>query len=72
MFTFYLVPFYNRHKANFGMQHVRHWEWASFVNSAREDGVSFFHWQRASDRDKEYPFAKFNKVIFINKLYKIN
>lgn len=66
---FYLVPIYNRQKANFGMQRACQWEWAAFVNPAREDGVAFFHWQRVSDRGKEYQFARFNKVIFRYILY---
>lgn len=45
------------------MRRVRPWVWAPFVNPAREDGVAFFHWRRVADEGKEYPFAKFNKVL---------
>jgi DNA methyltransferase 1-associated protein 1 len=45
------------------MRRVRPWIWAPFINPAREDGVAFFHWRRVADEGKEYPFAKFNKVL---------
>ena len=32
-----------------------------------QDGLQLSHWVRESDRDKEYPFAKFNKSIEIMK-----
>lgn len=56
-------PTYKLQKANLGIRRVRPWVWTPFVNSAREDGVQFHHWQRAADVGKEYPFAKFNKVL---------
>lgn len=53
---------YKQKKAKLGIKRVRPWEWAPFVNTAREDGVKFNHWRRVADKDKEYPFAQFNKV----------
>lgn len=46
------------------MRKPRHWEWTPFTNPARTDNAVFHHWRRPSDEPKEYPFAKFNKVIF--------
>lgn len=45
------------------MKKVRKWEWGQFKNSARSDGVQFCHWQRATDEQKEYPFASLNLVL---------
>lgn len=53
---------YIQTKARLGMKKVRKWEWTPFTNPARLDGAVFHHWKRASDEQKEYPFAKFNKV----------
>lgn len=61
-----LGPTYKLQKARLGMRRVRPWVWAPFVNPAREDGVAFCHWRRVVDEGKEYPFAKFNKVLFVN------
>lgn len=44
------------------MRKVRKWVWAPFTNPARKDNAVFYHWKRASDEAKEYPFAQFNKV----------
>ena len=33
-----------------------------FINPARTDGAKLYHWRRAADEGKEYPFARFNKV----------
>uniref|UniRef100_A0AAG5DJP5 DNA methyltransferase 1-associated protein 1 n=1 Tax=Anopheles atroparvus TaxID=41427 RepID=A0AAG5DJP5_ANOAO len=59
------VSGYKKTKARLGMKKVRPWEWAPFVNPARTDGAVFHHWKRASDEQKEYPFAKFNKQLDI-------
>ncbi|KAF6108264.1 DNA methyltransferase 1 associated protein 1 [Phyllostomus discolor] len=32
-----------------------------FTNPARKDGAMFFHWRRAAEEGKDYPFARFNK-----------
>lgn len=56
---------YKQAKARLGMKKVRKWKWTPFVNPARADGVQFHHWQRASDEQKEYPFAKLNKQLSI-------
>lgn len=65
-----LAPTYKNQKARLGMRRVRPWVWAPFTNPAREDGVAFHHWRRVADEGKEYPFAKFNKVIlFIKRKY---
>lgn len=44
------------------MRKVRKWVWAPFTNPARKDHAVFYHWKRAADEAKEYPFAQFNKV----------
>lgn len=44
------------------MRKPRKWKWMPFTNPARGDGAVFYHWRRPSDEQKEYPFAKFNKV----------
>ncbi|XP_035788579.1 DNA methyltransferase 1-associated protein 1-like [Anopheles albimanus] len=59
------VSCYKQTKARLGMKKVRRWEWAPFVNPARTDGAVFHHWKRASEEQKEYPFAKFNKQLDI-------
>ncbi|CRL08733.1 CLUMA_CG021224, isoform A [Clunio marinus] len=56
---------YKQAKARLGMKKVRKWEWKPFVNPARNDGVQFCHWQRATDEAKEYPFAKLNRQLNI-------
>lgn len=33
-----------------------------FTNPARKDGAMFYHWRRAAEEGKDYPFARFNKV----------
>lgn len=52
-------------KARLGMKKVRKWEWSPFTNPARSDKAVFHHWRRATDEPREYPFAKFNKVLSI-------
>lgn len=52
-------------KARLGMKKVRKWEWSPFTNPARSDKAVFHHWRRATDDPREYPFAKFNKVLSI-------
>lgn len=44
------------------MRKVRPWKWTPFTNPARRDNAVFYHWRRAADECKEYPFAQFNKV----------
>lgn len=42
---------------------VRKWHWIEFKNPARTDEATFSHWRCVNDDpNKEYPFAKFNKV----------
>lgn len=41
---------------------MRPWKWMPFTNPARKDGAMFFHWRRAAEEGKDYPFARFNKV----------
>lgn len=57
---------YKQTKIKLGMRKPRKWEWIPFTNPARTDGAVFYHWRRPSDGPKEYPFAKFNKVSFVN------
>lgn len=54
---------YKQMKAKLGMRKVRPWKWMPFTNPARSDGAVFYHWRRIADEGKEYPFAKFNKVV---------
>ncbi|XP_049867847.1 DNA methyltransferase 1-associated protein 1 [Pectinophora gossypiella] len=56
---------YKQTKAKLGMRKVRKWQWAPFTNPARKDNAVFYHWKRASDEPKEYPFAQFNKQVSI-------
>lgn len=49
-------------KAKLGSKKVRPWKWMPFTNPARKDGAMFFHWRRAAEEGKDYPFARFNKV----------
>jgi len=63
-------------KAKLGRRHVRPWKWVPFTNPARTDGAQLYHWRRAADEAKEYPFARFNKVspvgTYITRLYFFN
>ncbi|BET03214.1 DNA methyltransferase 1-associated [Nesidiocoris tenuis] len=54
---------YKSNKAKLGMKSVRPWKWTPFSNPARKDNAMFFHWRRVCDEGKDYPFAKFNKVV---------
>lgn len=54
---------YKQVKAQLGVRKVRPWKWMPFTNPARKDGVVFYHWRKLEDAAKEYPFAKFNKVM---------
>lgn len=56
-----------KQKAKLGARKVRAWKWTPFTNPARNDGAVFYHWRRALDENREYPFAKFNKVRQIMK-----
>ena len=44
---------------------VRKWNFIPFTNSARQDNAQFYHWRCANKEEAEYPFAKYNKVIFL-------
>lgn len=54
---------YKQMKAKLGRRHVRAWKWVPFANPARNDGAMLYHWRRAADEAKEYPFARFNKKV---------
>lgn len=56
---------YKQMKAKLGRKHVRSWKWVPFVNPARTDKATLYHWRRTADVDKEYPFARFNKVMVV-------
>lgn len=58
-------------KAKLGMKKVRPWKWMPFTNPARKDGAVFHHWRRVADEGREYPFAKFNKVSWVNTHFSI-
>nr|CAG4643239.1 EOG090X076S [Ilyocryptus agilis] len=57
---------YKQTKAQLGVRKVRPWKWMPFTNPARKDGAIFYHWRRAMDEGKDYPFAKFNKQVHIS------
>ena len=50
-------------RAKLGMRKVRPWKWMAFTNPARKDGLVLHHWRRSQDEGKDYPFARFNKVV---------
>ncbi|XP_073259043.1 DNA methyltransferase 1-associated protein 1-like isoform X1 [Porites lutea] len=54
---------YKQMKAKLGRRHVRAWKWVPFTNPARTDGAVLYHWRRAADEGKDYPFARFNKKV---------
>jgi len=56
-----------KQKANLGAKQARRWKWTPFTNPARKDGALFYHWRRALDENRDYPFAKFNKEIPIQQ-----
>lgn len=56
-------------KIKLGMRKPRKWKWMPFVNPARTDNATFYHWRRPSDDPKDYPFAKFNKVLILSKTF---
>ncbi|XP_032349982.1 DNA methyltransferase 1-associated protein 1 isoform X2 [Camelus ferus] len=55
---------YRTVKAKLGSKKVRPWKWMPFTNPARKDGAMFFHWRRAAEEGKDYPFARFNKPVY--------
>nr|BAG62108.1 unnamed protein product [Homo sapiens] len=57
---------YRTVKAKLGSKKVRPWKWMPFTNPARKDGAMFFHWRRAAEEGKDYPFARFNKVSYLH------
>jgi len=59
---------YKQAKAQLGVRKVRPWKWMPFSNPARKDSAVFYHWRRTADEGKEYPFAKFNKVMLTTSL----
>ncbi|XP_039258295.1 DNA methyltransferase 1-associated protein 1-like [Styela clava] len=54
---------YQTAKAKLGCKVVRPWRWMPFTNPGRKDSAVFYHWRRAEDEGKDYPFAKFNKSV---------
>lgn len=58
---------YRTVKAKLGSKKVRPWKWMPFTNPARKDGAMFYHWRRAAEEGKDYPFARFNKVWMLEK-----
>jgi DNA methyltransferase 1-associated protein 1 len=49
---------------------VRRWHWVAFKNPARTDDALFSHWRCVNDdQNKEYPFAKYNKVYTTTRFY---
>jgi DNA methyltransferase 1-associated protein 1 len=48
---------------------VRRWHWVPFRNPARTDEAMFSHWRCVNDDpNKEYPFAKYNKVCLTSRI----
>ena len=39
------------------------WEWQSFNNGGRTDGLRLSHWKKNNDKSTEYTFARFNKTV---------
>lgn len=62
---------YRTVKAKLGCKKVRPWKWMPFTNPARKDGAIFYHWRRLADEGKDYPFARFNKVKYMNVIKEI-
>lgn len=56
---------YKQMKAKIGSSKVRPWKWMPFTNPARKDGAVFHHWRKVADEGKDYPFARFNKIVDI-------
>merc|ERR1719189_3155487 len=54
---------YKQMRAKLGMRKVRPWKWMAFTNPARKDGLVLNHWRRVTEEGKDYPFARFNKVV---------
>ncbi|KIJ57071.1 hypothetical protein M422DRAFT_57555 [Sphaerobolus stellatus SS14] len=49
-----------RAKPDLGRGKVR-WEWRSFTNGARDDGLKLGHWEKIkAEQPVDYPFAKYN------------
>lgn len=59
---------YRTVKAKLGSKKVRPWKWMPFTNPARKDGAMFYHWRRAAEEGKDYPFARFNKVRRVEEI----
>ncbi|KAI9447885.1 hypothetical protein H4582DRAFT_2107334 [Lactarius indigo] len=50
-----------KQKPNLGSGGSARWEWRSFKNPARADGLELGHWVKANtDPNAEYPFARYN------------
>ncbi|KAF5363422.1 hypothetical protein D9756_000389 [Leucocoprinus leucothites] len=50
-----------KQKPNLGIGTRTKWEWRSFRNKGRTDGLELKHWVKAnSNPDADYPFAKYN------------
>ncbi|TTM04434.1 DNA methyltransferase 1-associated protein 1 [Bagarius yarrelli] len=59
---------YRTVKAKLGCKKVRPWKWMPFTNPARKDGATFYHWRRAVEEGKDYPFSRFNKKRSVEDL----
>lgn len=50
-----------KQKPKFGRASKTYWEWRTFTNQAREDGLQLGHWEKVTEaRPAVYPFAKYN------------
>lgn len=42
------------------------WKWVPFTSSARSDGATFEHWQKADVEYPDYPYARYNVKVDID------
>ncbi|CAN0095536.1 unnamed protein product [Ascophyllum nodosum] len=42
------------------------WKWVSFTSSARSDGATFEHWQKADAESGDYAYARYNVKVDID------
>ncbi len=50
-----------------GLREGVKWVVVPFINPARSDGLKLVHWQRESEIDQSYPYAKLNKKVEVLK-----
>ena len=50
-----------------GVHQAIKWVYSKFINPARTDGLELYHWQKETEVDHPYPYAKLNKKVEIVK-----